>query len=278
MEFFDRVPTYPGRVRLVPVPGQANTYDMVRADEPRVEGTPVNKALFESFNSDIEALAQRVDDKVFEVSQRVRVADLVDGSLFGLYESGVLVPFIKLKSDYPTSGRILAVRKNCVTSDYLANTGEELYKNCRADLWLNNEYISRLDTATQSVLASVDVEVWTDFGVGEIGCKVFLLSLYEYNMTSNNGISIMGDNLSYFSPAERRIATLNGTPVNHWTRSSYNATNNAAYITVSGEHAIVKQDTFIAGIRPALTLPDDFEVTVSVPSPANTMATAEVIE
>ena len=40
----DRVPTYPGRVKLIPVLGQENTYEMVRADEPTQEGTPLNKA------------------------------------------------------------------------------------------------------------------------------------------------------------------------------------------------------------------------------------------
>lgn len=40
----DRVPLYPGRVTLNPVAGQANTYDMVRADQPTQEGTPLNKA------------------------------------------------------------------------------------------------------------------------------------------------------------------------------------------------------------------------------------------
>lgn len=40
----DRVPTYPGRVKLNPVSGQENTYDMVRADEPTQDGTPLNKA------------------------------------------------------------------------------------------------------------------------------------------------------------------------------------------------------------------------------------------
>lgn len=40
----DRVPLYPGRVKLNPVSGQPNTYDMVRADEPTQEGTPLNKA------------------------------------------------------------------------------------------------------------------------------------------------------------------------------------------------------------------------------------------
>lgn len=40
----DRVPLYPGRVKLTPVAGQENTYDMVRADQPQQEGDPLNKA------------------------------------------------------------------------------------------------------------------------------------------------------------------------------------------------------------------------------------------
>ena len=44
----DRISTYPGRVMLVPVPGQPDHYDMTRADMPLSEGTPVNKALFDS--------------------------------------------------------------------------------------------------------------------------------------------------------------------------------------------------------------------------------------
>lgn len=39
----DRVSLYPGRVKLIPVTGQENTYDMVRADSPTQEGTPLNK-------------------------------------------------------------------------------------------------------------------------------------------------------------------------------------------------------------------------------------------
>lgn len=41
----DRVPTNAGRVVLIPVTGQANTYDMVRADDPSVVGTPINRTL-----------------------------------------------------------------------------------------------------------------------------------------------------------------------------------------------------------------------------------------
>jgi hypothetical protein len=40
----DRIPTYEGRVTLTPVSGATNTYDMVRADVPIQDGTPLNKA------------------------------------------------------------------------------------------------------------------------------------------------------------------------------------------------------------------------------------------
>ena len=30
----DRIPLYPGRVKMTPVSGQANIYDMERADQP----------------------------------------------------------------------------------------------------------------------------------------------------------------------------------------------------------------------------------------------------
>ncbi len=40
----DRVSTYPGRVKLTPVAGLENTYQMEMADEPTQEGTPPTKA------------------------------------------------------------------------------------------------------------------------------------------------------------------------------------------------------------------------------------------
>lgn len=42
----DRVPLYPGRVTLTPVSGQANTYDLVRADQATQQGSPLIKATF----------------------------------------------------------------------------------------------------------------------------------------------------------------------------------------------------------------------------------------
>lgn len=42
----DRTPKYPGRVKLVPVAGQTNVYDMTRVDQPTQVGDPMNKATF----------------------------------------------------------------------------------------------------------------------------------------------------------------------------------------------------------------------------------------
>lgn len=277
MEFLDRVPTYPGRVVLTPVSGKNNTYDMTRADEPVVEGTPLNKALFDSFNGDIEALKKHVADTLYQMTQRVNVGDLADGAVFSLYENGVMTPYIKLKNNYESSGRVLAVRANCIKEDTLFNAEEINYENSRVDLWLNNEYISILDEATKSALDNVSVKVSTSVGVGGLSRKAFLLSLKEYNMTSSAGISAMGSDITYFSATERRKAMLNGTVINHWTRSNDRLRDTAAYITPDGEHMLGAPGTFVAGIRPALTLPTDFEVTAGVPATTNVMATAEVI-
>lgn len=40
----DRISTYPGRIKLTPVEGSENLFDMDRADIPIQEGTPMTKA------------------------------------------------------------------------------------------------------------------------------------------------------------------------------------------------------------------------------------------
>lgn len=48
IDFRDRVPTHPGRVKLTPVAGAEDTYTMERADLPIEPGTPIDKAMYES--------------------------------------------------------------------------------------------------------------------------------------------------------------------------------------------------------------------------------------
>lgn len=65
----DRVPLYPGRVKLTPVSGQENVYDMVRADQPTQEGDPLNKSTFltDSTASLYGLGVDSVPDEVFQI-------------------------------------------------------------------------------------------------------------------------------------------------------------------------------------------------------------------
>lgn len=71
----DRVPKYPGRVRLTPVPGQENTFDMTRADEATQDGTPLNTAtLLKQQTAALFGLgADAVPDDVFFMLSRFHV-------------------------------------------------------------------------------------------------------------------------------------------------------------------------------------------------------------
>lgn len=43
----NRIPQKPGRVLLTPVAGEANKYNLTRADEPLADGTPINKEMLD---------------------------------------------------------------------------------------------------------------------------------------------------------------------------------------------------------------------------------------
>lgn len=96
----DRVPLYPGRVKLVPVSGQENTYDMTRVDQPSEEGTPLNKnSLLKDATAALFGLgADAVPDDVLKkiktlISTAQGSADIslkfVTGSYIGSWGNGI---------------------------------------------------------------------------------------------------------------------------------------------------------------------------------------------
>lgn len=73
----DRVPLYPGRVKMTPVSGQANVYDMVRADQPQKDGTPLNRNTFRQTQADIRTYPIATGNSVTAGD----VVDVVDGEV-----------------------------------------------------------------------------------------------------------------------------------------------------------------------------------------------------
>lgn len=57
----DRVSRYPGRIKLIPVDANNGIYDVVRADEPTQEGTPLNTANLFSSTASKEILTYTLD-------------------------------------------------------------------------------------------------------------------------------------------------------------------------------------------------------------------------
>ena len=79
----DRVSLYPGRVKLEPVAGQANLYDLTRADQPTQEGTPLNKAnlLSDATAAAIKALlASQTEDPATPNEALAILAQAVDAA------------------------------------------------------------------------------------------------------------------------------------------------------------------------------------------------------
>lgn len=64
IEVKDRVSTYPGRVKLTKTNGSSEYVTLERADAPTQEGTPINKALFDSIKSDIDGKVSKLGDSM----------------------------------------------------------------------------------------------------------------------------------------------------------------------------------------------------------------------
>ena len=78
----DRNAQYPGRVKLTPVSGQTNIYDMELADSPRQVGTPLNKATF---------LTDATAEKIRASTAEATAPETVNEALSMLAGSGTIV-------------------------------------------------------------------------------------------------------------------------------------------------------------------------------------------
>lgn len=60
----DRASTYPGRVKIIRADGSVEYVTLERADAPTQEGTPINKALFDSIEVDLSGKVSKLGDSM----------------------------------------------------------------------------------------------------------------------------------------------------------------------------------------------------------------------
>ena len=63
-EVVDRVPSQPGRYKMTMPDGSTQYVTLERADEPTMVGTPLNKALFDSIQNDLDELNSKIIKRV----------------------------------------------------------------------------------------------------------------------------------------------------------------------------------------------------------------------
>ena len=286
----DRVPLYPGRVKLTPVAGQANTYDMVRADSPQQEGTPLNK---DSLLTDATAAAfglgaDATPDDVLDIlkagvlhettgkyTKYSTAGALPVGATLSLNVNGKAWEFLVVHQGKPSdlyddscNGTWLLM-KDIYENRSWSSDGTNKYETSDIHSYLNSTFLNLFDSNVRSAIKQVKIPYraggnsGTDqSGANGLSCKMFLLSLIEVGFPTNYvDVPVDGTKLDYFDTAEygsdKRIALLNGTANSWWLRTPHSTAARIRYINASGTPGYDTGGTLL-GIRPAFVLPSDF--------------------
>ena len=292
----DRVPLYPGRVKMTPVAGQANTFDMVRADDPTQAGTPINKAtllkdataaLFGKTNAAVpddilsllskSALAQVVPKYT---KHTVSFANLAVGDTIQFSVDGVLKQFLVVHKGLPSSiydnscNGTWLLMKDIYENHAWNGSNINKYESSYINDYLNNTFLNLLDSNIKDAVKQVKIPYrknggsggTTQQGANGLPCKIFLLSAPEVHYEYSSIDSGEGAALSYFASCvtngadPKRIATLNGSPHDWWLRSpSTQNTNMAWSVNPNGNCSAPYVSSTVYGVRPAFILPSDYD-------------------
>lgn len=290
----DRIPLYPGRVKMTPVAGQANTYDMVRADDPTQAGTPLNKAsllkdataaLYGKTNAavpdDILSLLSKgvLAQTTGKYTKHTAINDLPVGSTLQLNVGGVARDFLVVQKGNPAPSiydsscdGVWLLMKEIYENHVWNSTRSNDYANSEICAYLNDAFLNLFDSSVQSAIKQVKIPYRAGDGTSKtvssgadgLQTKIFLLSGNECDFTLTYMPTNEGKPLSYFVDAtdEKRIAYLDGTAGPWWFRTPYcSATPIRVCHAGSSGGETESYSTTSRGMRPALILPPDYQYT-----------------
>lgn len=251
----DRVPTYPGRVTLTPVPGQANTYDLVRADDPTQEGTPLNKA---TLLKDATALlfgltTEAVPDDVFALLERFNNG-LGNEYIWKKYlqTSGyVLVYGAVINQNFNDTSKMYA--SSSVTVD--AETGEITFVDpqkvpsdmASAASFVRGKYIYFLNGSTKSSMRYIKSATYSDSLGGSVDYTYQdISSAYKTNISEESYVNSpdpeayppkVPDGYQYSGPVQ--LGTFAEIETGSYTGTGTYGENNPNRLTFKGKPIVV---------------------------------------
>lgn len=294
----DRVPLYPGRVKMTPVAGQANTYDMVRADDPTQAGTPINKAtllkdataaLFGKTDAAVpddilsllskSALAQVVPKYT---KHTISLSNLAIGDTIPFSVNGKPKEFLVVNKGLPSSiydnscNGTWLLMKDIYEKRAWGSSNVNDYANSTIHSYLNSTFLNLLDSNVKNAIKQVKIPYRAGSGSGNIVtsgangllAKIFLLSSTEVNLVFGYEPTNEGACLPYFSgttqngPDGKRVASLSGGTTEWWLRSPYCKSDSGSekVILVSSNGSwSTSYCPSSHGIRPVFILPADYD-------------------
>lgn len=204
--------------------------------------------------------------RLISVSRGTPLADIAEGELIKLNESGSPVAFYAAKHDYEPdlngSGRTLMVRKDCYDTRAFSSNNNA-FSGSSMDTWLNNTWLKLLDADIQAAISKTKFYYTPGNGnntVTTLQRAVFLLSVTELGKSASYA-NTEGTALSSAVCSQLAIAYRNGSAVTQWTRTPRTGlTSHVCYLSTVGNLDSVSYGRS-NGSRPAFTLPSDFLVT-----------------
>ena len=292
----DRIPLYPGRVTLTPVSGQANTFDLVRADQPTQEGTPLSKATFlkdataSLFGLGADAVPDDVLNKLSKstlteknakYSETTTIGGVAVGSTIKISVGGMSEDFIVIHQGKPghlydnsCNGTWLLMKEPYGRRQW-NNSYTNDYANSTIHRYLNSTFLNLFESNIKSQIKQVKIpyrpgsgtSTTCNTGANGLSSKIFLLSMDEVGVNSvENQPRNEGSKLNYFeygmetSAKNKRIAYSNGIATEWWLRSPFCFSSSNAFRVYSDGVTNSNGCTDAHGIRPAFVLPSTFEV------------------
>ena len=195
-------------------------------------------------------------------SSNPAVSTLAEEKILLITENGIPTEYYIAKHGYEAelngANRTLLRRKESHSARVWDSGGVKDYATSDVDAWMNGDFYNSLSSGVRDLIGATTF-YYTDINanVSTLDRAVFLRSVAELGLTHSNG-NTEGSALPIASTL--RIAKLNGTASNQWTRSVYKTTNPYVYF-LNASGAVNSDSTDKAyGVPVAFTIPHDAKI------------------
>ena len=176
-----------------------------------------------------------------------------------LVEGGTSVNFLVAKHNYENTGKTAVLRLD-LYDKRAWSAGADTYASSSIDAWLNNDYLSQMDSRVQGLITPISIPYLPGAGTyaaHTILRKVFLPSAGEIGITASSGAEV--DGVAWTCLSTSKVACYGGVATEWYTRTPAKLSSgyDRVWIITAGGAGGYRPCTNTFGSRPTFTLPSD---------------------